>query len=157
MAVQERFFESEVRPLLVENCYQCHSAQASTLFANLRLDNRVGVLKGGDRGPVIIPGDPDASQLIQVVRYRNLEMPPTGKLSEDQIEVLVKWVQLGAPWPEHEAASDHLAEAKPDTSDASLGHWAWQSVSRTAPPAVRKNSWPSHPIDHFILVQFWCR
>ncbi len=153
MAAQERFFESEVRPLLVENCYPCHSAQASTPFANLRLDNRAGVLKGGDRGPVIVPGDPEASQLIQAVRYRNLEMPPTGRLSEDQIEVLVKWVQLGAPWPEHEPATDNPAEAKPDTPEASLDHWAWQSVSRAAPPAVRKNGWSGQPIDHFILAQ----
>ena len=153
VAAKEKFFESEVRPLLVENCYQCHSAQADTPFANLRLDNRAGMLKGGDRGPVIVPGDPDASQLIQAVRYRNLEMPPTGKLSGDQIEVLVKWVRLGAPWPEHEAATGNLVGAKPDTSEASLDHWAWQSVSGAAPPAVRKNGWPSHPIDHFILAQ----
>ena len=101
---QTEFFEYKVRPLLAKNCYQCHSEQAKILYSNLRVDGRAALLNGGDRGPAIVPGDPDSSQLIQAVRYENLEMPPAGRLSEDQIEVLVKWVEMGAPWPDLELA-----------------------------------------------------
>ncbi len=101
---QTEFFESKVRPLLARNCYQCHSEQAKILYSNLRVDDRAALLNGGNRGPAIVPGAPSSSQLIQAVRYENLEMPPAGRLSEDQIEALVKWVEMGAPWPDLEVA-----------------------------------------------------
>ena len=101
---QDEFFESKVRPLLARNCYQCHSEQAKILYSNLRVDGRGALLDGGARGPAIVPGDPASSQLIQAVRYENLEMPPAGRLSEDQIDALVKWVEMGAPWPDLEMA-----------------------------------------------------
>ena len=144
------FFESKVRPLLAQNCYQCHSAQAKILFSNLRLDSRAAVLNGGDRGPGIVPGDPSASQLIQAVRYENLEMPPSGKLSEDQIEVLVRWVEMGAPWPDLEVAGAKASGEKMDLA-ASHDHWAWKPVQKVSPPPVRDAHWPIHPIDNFIL------
>ena len=79
---QTEFFESKVRPLLAQNCYQCHSEQAKILYSNLRVDGRVALLNGGAlAGPAIVPGDPNSSQLIQAVRYENLEMPPAGRLS----------------------------------------------------------------------------
>ena len=101
---QTEFFESKVRPLLAKNCYQCHSAQAKILYSNLRVDGRDALLNGGDRGPSIVPGDPDSSHLIQAVRYENLKMPPAGRLSEGQIDALVKWVEMGAPWPDLDVA-----------------------------------------------------
>ena len=81
------FFEKKIRPLLAENCYKCHSSNSKKLKGGLRLDHRVGVLKGGDTGPAIVAGKPDQSLLIEAVRYNNvdLEMPPRGKLSESQI------------------------------------------------------------------------
>ena len=97
---QTEFFESKIRPLLARNCYQCHSEQAKILYSNLRVDDRAALLNGGTRGPAIVPGDPNSSQIIQAVRFENLEMPPDGRLSEDQIDALVKWVEMGAPWPD---------------------------------------------------------
>ena len=90
---QVEFFETKVRPVLAGNCYSCHGAEAAAPFANLRLDSRAGMLKGGDSGPVVVPGDSGASRLVQTIRYASaLKMPPTGKLAEDKIEALVKWV-----------------------------------------------------------------
>ena len=147
---QTEFFESKVRPLLARNCYQCHSAEAKILFSNLRLDSRAALLSGGDRGPAIVPGDPSSSQLIQAVRYENLEMPPTGRLSEDQIEVLVEWVEMGAPWPDLEVAGIKVSRGEMDLA-ASHDHWAWKPVQKVSPPSVRATHWPAHPIDNFIL------
>ena len=148
---QTDFFESKVRPLLARNCYQCHSEQAKIRYSNLRVDGRVALLHGGDRGPAIVPGDPSSSQLIQAVRYENLEMPPAGRLSEDQIEVLVKWVEMGAPWPDLEVAAGAKTSEGRGNLAASHSHWAWKPVQKGSPPPVRDKTWPAHPIDNFIL------
>ncbi|MYH71670.1 MAG: hypothetical protein F4153_03700, partial [Acidimicrobiia bacterium] len=79
------FFEKKIRPVLVERCYQCHSAEAAragTLMGKLQLDTREGVQRGGSRGPAVVPGQPDQSMLIAALKYtdRNLQMPPGGKL-----------------------------------------------------------------------------
>ena len=70
------FFENEIRPLLAENCFQCHSARSEKLKGGLRLDHRQAFLDGGDSGPALVPGKPDESQLMEAVRYEGLEMPP---------------------------------------------------------------------------------
>src|SRR5215208_2374473 len=76
------FFEKKVRPVLVEHCYSCHSAQAKKQRGGLALDTREGLLKGGDRGPAVVPGKPDESLLIRAVRHADkaLQMPPKGQL-----------------------------------------------------------------------------
>ena len=148
---QTDFFESKVRPLLARNCYQCHSEQAKILYSNLRVDGRDALLDGGTRGPAIVPGDPDASQLIQAVRYENLEMPPAGRLSEDQIHVLVQWVEMGAPWTDLEMTVGDKGPAEQANLAASHSHWAWKPVQKVFPPPVRDKFWPADPIDNFIL------
>lgn len=91
------FFEKKVRPLLAEHCYQCHSVDAKRIEANLLLDSRVSHLKGGDSGPTIVPGDASSSLLIEAVHYDSYEMPPKGKLSEQDIQTLTRWVDIGIP------------------------------------------------------------
>ena len=150
---QTEFFESKVRPVLARNCYQCHSQQAKILYSNLRADGRVALLNGGSRGPAIVPGDPDSSQLIQAVRYENLEMPPAGRLSADQIDVLVKWVEMGAPWPDLEVAGGVKTSKGSRNPAASHSHWAWKPVHKGFPPPVRDKTWPADPIDSFILAK----
>ena len=96
------FFEQHVRPVLVENCYPCHSSGSEKIKGGLLLDTREGLLKGGDSGPAIVPGDPEASLLIKAVRYadKDLQMPPKDKrLAAGQIADLVAWIKLGAPDP----------------------------------------------------------
>src|SRR3954453_11512291 len=87
------FFEQKVRPILVAKCYECHSAEARRLRGGLLLDSREGWQKGGDSGPAVVPGDAEESLVVQAVRYEDpaLQMPPKGKLSDAEIEVLADW------------------------------------------------------------------
>ena len=102
------FFESKVRPLLAEHCFRCHSMKAETLRGELYLDNRDRLLKGGQSGAVVLPGDPENSLLVQAIRWEELKMPPSGRLTENQVAVLVRWVKLGAPWPEESQQSSQV-------------------------------------------------
>src|SRR5580658_7774496 len=94
---QIEFFESKVRPVLAGTCQKCHGGAAHK--GGLRLDSRDAALKGGDSGAAVVPGNPEASPMIEAINYRGLEMPPTGKLRPREIEALVEWVKMGAPWP----------------------------------------------------------
>jgi hypothetical protein len=150
---QIEFFETKVRPLLAENCYQCHSAQAKTLKGGLRLDSRAAAIKGGDSGEALVPGKPDASPLIHAVKWQAYEMPPDGKLRDEQIAVLVKWVEIGAPWPE-EATVAPVAEAKTyDWKTLRTQHWAWKPVEGPTPPNVENAAWARNEIDRFVLAK----
>src|SRR6266536_2740405 len=96
------FFENKIRPILADNCYKCHSPARGKVKGDLELDWKGGWEKGGENGPVIVPGDPEKSRLIKAIRYTDpdLQMPPKGeKLSETQISDLVAWVKMSAPDP----------------------------------------------------------
>ena len=99
-AEQLRFFEEKVRPILATRCQRCHSEDKQK--GSLRLDSSAALLTGGDSGAAIVPGKPDESLLIQAVRYEAFEMPPDGKLADDEIAVLSQWIQAGAFWPAEE-------------------------------------------------------
>jgi cytochrome c553 len=120
------FFEKEIRPLLAEHCYQCHSSDAKNIKGGLLLDSAVGWQRGGDTGEAILPGEPDNSLLIDAVRYaeRDLQMPPKYKLEDDAIAALEKWVALGAPDPrEGDQSAPSLAEID---IDSGRDYWAFQ-------------------------------
>src|SRR6185295_20041046 len=101
------FFEKEVRPLLAAKCFECHG-KGKKLEGGLKLTGREGVLKGGESGLVVVSGKPKESPLINAVRYDgDVQMPPDGKLSVAEVASLVRWVELGVPWPdETDAAPD---------------------------------------------------
>ena len=141
---QIEFFESQVRPLLVEHCHQCHGADKQK--GGLRLDSREGVLLGGESGPAVTPGQPDTSLLLTAVKYTgDTQMPPDGKLSEAQIAVLQKWISMGAVFPATVSIPDaeKLARQK--------SHWAFQPVQVVEPPAVHEAGWVRTPVDQFVL------
>ena len=162
---QLQFFESTIRPILVDQCYGCHSAQSGRARGGYLVDTRDGARKGGGSGPGIVPGKPDDSLLIQAVRYHDedLQMPPKGKLSEDQIKALERWVAMGAPDP-REAAT---AKPKPSggAGDAELptgeltkadiekgrAWWAYVQPRRFDAPSVKDGTWPTTDIDRFVL------
>ncbi len=144
------FFEKHIRPVLVEHCYKCHSAQAEKLKGGLLLDTRDGVLKGGDTGPALLPGDPDKSLLIKAVRYTDpdLQMPPAksgGKLSDEQIHHFEAWVKMGAPDPR--TGKSEIRNPKSEIAS----HWAFQPVRRPPLPAVKHAKLIQTPVDNFIL------
>ncbi len=147
---QTQFFENKIRPLFADNCYKCHSPQAEKVKAGLLLDTREGVLRGGDTGPAIVPGDPEKSLLIQAVRCTDpdLQMPPKDKkLSDAQIADLVAWVKMGAPDPRVATA------AQKAWVDPNKKHWAWQPLTKPAPPEVKDPAWCKTPVDNFILAR----
>ncbi|MBK1832911.1 PSD1 and planctomycete cytochrome C domain-containing protein [Roseibacillus ishigakijimensis] len=153
-AADLEFFEREVRPVLAESCYSCHSAEAKKLKAGLWLDSRASILSGGDTGPAIVPGDPDASLLIETVRYNNvdLEMPPKSKLPDAAIAALEKWVAIGAPWPDE--PDDGVKRAGGfDLEGRRDEHWSWHGPEERELPSVEQRDWPQGPIDHFILAR----
>ena len=153
-AADLEFFEKKIRPVLAEHCYKCHSADAKKLKGDLMLDHRAGVFKGGDTGPAIVSGKPEQSLLIEAIEYDNvdLEMPPRGKLSDQQIADFTEWVKRGAPWPK-EAAVGPGAREQFDLAKRKAEHWAWQPVQAGAPPKVKQADWPASPIDQFILAK----
>ena len=145
-AASLEFFEKRIRPLLVDHCYECHSATSKKLKGGLLLDTRAGLLKGGDNGPAVVPGDVEKSLLIKAVRYtdKDLAMPPKDKkLPPERIADLEAWVKMGAPDP-------RTGSGQAVTINAAR-HWAFQPVSSPAPPMVKNKTWGRSPIDAFIL------
>lgn len=154
-AEQLQFFEQHVRPLLIERCFACHSSASETIGGNLRLDSREGWLVGGDLGTAIVPMHPEQSLLISAVRQtdQELQMPPDAKLSDQEIDVLVRWVAFGAPDPRE----TDLPPAVSSTIDieARRSYWAFQSPHDSVIPwpKVEQKDWPKNEIDHFILAE----
>ena len=138
---QVQFFESQVRPVLLEHCAGCHGAKK--VKAGLRLDSRAALLAGGDSGPAVIPGKPDESPLIAAIRYEGPEMPPKGKLPPRQVEAITQWIQMGAPWP----GGGNTAPGTPEpaagirrpgyqVTDADRAHWSFRPLKRPGVPVV---------------------
>ena len=149
-AEQIEFFEKSVRPILINRCLKCHGPDKQE--SGLRLDEGEAAAKGGDGGPVIVPGQPDKSSLIAAVRYQgDLQMPPSGKLPEAELATLVAWVRMGAPWPKGAHNSGPAPAAPRSPQEAPTTHWAFQPVVRPASPAVKQADWCRNAIDHFIL------
>jgi hypothetical protein len=157
-AEQVAFFEQKIRPLLIAKCYKCHSAEVKAPKGGLRLDTRDGWVKGGDGGPAILPGRPQASRLITAVRYADsaLQMPPAGKLKPHEIEDLVTWVRIGAPDPR---AGEALAKLRRSIDfSAARQHWAFKPLGQIPrPDSTKRPVGPARPrapdsrtIDAFI-------
>src|SRR4051794_30071206 len=145
------FFEKTIQPILTENCHKCHSHSAEKIKGNLVLDSLAGLLKGGDTGPAVVPGDLDKSLLISAVHYTNedLQMPPKGKkLSAQQIADLEKWVKMGAPWP---GADPAKALGRGKFTEEDRKWWAFQPVKEPKIPEVQDNGWCRTSIDRFIF------
>ncbi len=125
------FFESKIRPVLAENCYSCHSAEAKKLKANFRLDTREGLLKGGESEmPGVAPGKVEESHLIQAVRWddESLRMPPKKKLADNQIADLEAWVKMGAPMPAAKTQATAVASSHPTAMTLAEGRKFWSFV-----------------------------
>jgi Protein of unknown function (DUF1549)/Protein of unknown function (DUF1553)/Planctomycete cytochrome C len=147
---QSEFFENKIRPVLVNSCYKCHSTQAEKIKGGLLLDSREGVLKGGDTGPAIVPGNAEKSLLIKAIHYedQDLQMPPKGnKLPDEQIADLETWVKMGAPDPRVATA------AQKRWIDSTKSHWAWQPLTKPVVPDAKDSSWCKTPVDNFIMAK----
>lgn len=160
-AAQIEFFESRIRPVLVQHCYDCHSSDAKELQAGLYVDSREAMIKGGESGAAIVVGKPAESLLISAVKYDGTEMPPDRKLEQRQIDALTKWVEMGAPWPEVTsspgvpAADSRKDWTKFDWSKAQQSHWAWRPVRRPEVPPVntKQPATVINSIDNFVVAR----
>ncbi len=152
-AEQLQFFETQVRPVLADNCYECHSARADKVQAGLLVDSRAALLRGGDSGPAIVPGEPAESLLIEAIRYESFEMPPDRRLSNEIIDTLVRWIELGAPWPAEAAPPATAAGTGPATPLTAGDHWCWRPVRPVTPPQPDDASWAANSVDQFVLAR----
>jgi hypothetical protein len=122
----EDLFETKIRPVLMRTCFKCHGGEK--VSARLRVDARESLLKGGDRGPAIVPGNPEASLLVQALRHADpdLRMPPKERLPEAVTETFARWIKAGAPWPARAASAP----------EAGARHWAFQPLGRVEPGGI---------------------
>ncbi len=149
-------FEKKIRPTLVDHCYKCHgadAARAGKLKGELLLDSREGIAKGGKNGPVIVPGKPGQSRLIEAIGYANedLQMPPKDRLPADTVADFEKWVSLGAPDPRTGPATTVAVKSGIDI-DAGKRFWSFQPLQVVEPPRVIDAAWARTPVDRFILA-----
>jgi len=156
-AEDSEFFENEIRPLLARHCFECHGEKEKP-SGGVRLDSRAAILRGGESGPVVNPGKPDESLLIDAVRYRSAEMPPKGKLPDDQIAKLARWVEIGLPWPDGDEKVEQPPSGKSfEITDAQRAFWSFQPVVSPLPPPVNDAAWPLNDIDRFVLAKLEAR
>lgn len=148
------FFESKIRPVLVERCYQCHGGDPARIRGGLILLDAEGVRAGGDSGAVIVPGSPEDSLMIEALHYEGLtQMPPDGKLAAHVIADFEQWIRRGAPDPRTGGKQTVVAARTAETFDYGPGreHWAFRRVEDPALPEVEDEAWVSHDLDRFIL------
>lgn len=151
------FFEKNIRPLLAEHCYSCHSEREAKREGGLLLDSRAGWSVGGENGAAITVGDLEASLLIRAVRYTDpdLQMPPEKPLSKEQVAWLERWVTIGAPDPRDEATVENIRRGNPSDPVSGREHWAFRPLieeSKQA-PIVKAAEWPRSPIDAFVMAK----
>ena len=145
-ANSDQFFELKVRPVLADTCFKCHGGEKTS--GGLRIDSRESLLRGGDTGPAIVPGKPDESLLIRAIRHTDpdIQMPPQGKVPDEVVVNISRWVQDGANWPD---SGKSIAKPLPA---AVKSHWAFQPVRAVQPPAD-PTAWSKNPIDRFIVAK----
>jgi len=142
------FFESQVRPLLVNHCSDCHSAEAGDPEGGLSFDSRADFFAAEG---VAVAGEPEESLLVKVVRYdSDQQMPPDGKLPDAAIATIEEWVRRGLPWPDDGKAA---RVATFDIAARKADHWCWQQPERCDLPAVKAADWCRSDIDHFVLAR----
>ena len=148
-----KFFEQKIRPVLVQHCYSCHSVQArdaKKLQGGLFLDSAEGTLAGGDDGPALVKGKSAESRLIKALKYDGIEMPPSGKLSDEIVADFVKWIDMGAPDPREGAAP--VKPKREINIDEGRKWWSFLPLQSIAPPPVPGDSRVQTPIDNFVIA-----
>ncbi|MCA9029242.1 MAG: DUF1549 domain-containing protein [Planctomycetaceae bacterium] len=146
-----QFFEKRIRPVLVEHCYECHSADSKQVRGGLFVDRPSGLLTGGDSGPSVVPGNIGESLIIDALRHESFEMPPKGKLSDSVIADFVTWIEAGAVDPR----PDEPVKVAGHQIDIEAGRqfWSFQPLKTSDPPVVNDKAWPRDAVDQFILAK----
>ncbi len=146
------FFESRIRPVLAGRCYECHALDAAQIEGELLVDSMQALRRGGSNGPALVPGDPDASLLVKAIRYRDahLQMPPDGRLSDQEIRDIEQWIARGAADPRTQATK--FQRKSIDLSEGKK-FWSFQPLRNPELPPVVATQWPLEPLDYFVLAE----
>ncbi|MEI7684202.1 MAG: DUF1549 domain-containing protein [Planctomycetota bacterium] len=145
------FFEKKIRPVLIEHCYSCHSAESGKSRGSLRVDTREALLKGGDSGAALIPGQPQKSLLIEALKYHGeVKMPPKGRLPDAVVADFESWIKSGAVDPRVEVAVK--SKSKIPTVEEGRLFWSFQPPQAHPVPAVKQKDWGTNEIDAFLLA-----
>ncbi len=148
--VQLEFFETRIRPVLVEHCYSCHSLNSDSVKGGYLLDSRKAIRQGGESGVSVVPGKPDESLLLSAMKYESFEMPPKGKLPDEVIKDFEIWIKNGAVDPREGGqvitrnSIDYVAAAE---------FWAFKKPVSHQPPKVKQSEWVKNDVDRFVLAQ----
>jgi hypothetical protein len=150
-AEQLAFFESKIRPVLVQHCYKCHSAESKDIRGGLLVDSRQGLLQGGDSGPAVVPGDASAGQLLAALRHESVEMPPDRRLPDAVIADFQHWIEAGAADPRNGSAP----RPRSIGIDVAAGRqfWSFQPVKRPEVP-LAGDDWARSEIDRFLASRW---
>jgi hypothetical protein len=153
-AEQVQFFETKIRPVLTEKCYACHSSKGEKIKGGLVLESRAGVLRGGDDGAVVVPGNVNNSLLIKAIRYEDakIKMPPKAeqRLSAEQVADFEKWVAMGVPDPRG-AGTGEAGHATAVFTAVERSLWSLHAVKAAEPPRVAEADWVRTPVDAFVV------
>ncbi|MFI4851220.1 MAG: PSD1 and planctomycete cytochrome C domain-containing protein [Gimesia chilikensis] len=146
-------FENKIRPVLIEHCYECHSAATTDIKGGLRVDSREAIRSGGESGAAVVPHQTGQSLLLDALRHESFEMPPGKKLPEEVIADFVKWVELGAPDSRDQPPSvDEAASLSwKAIFEKRRQWWSLQPLQKVMPPIVAGNDWSERPVDRFLL------
>ena len=141
-------FEQHIRPILATKCLKCHGETKQE--GDLRLDSLAAMLTGGQNGASIVPGDPAKSLLVEAIKYESLEMPPTGRLSKNEVVEFERWIEAGAAWPENvEPLREDLGKITP----VDRQWWAFQPLSKSEAPVDAGDPWSRNEIDRFVRAR----
>ncbi|TWU56036.1 PSD1 and planctomycete cytochrome C domain-containing protein [Rubripirellula reticaptiva] len=148
---QLNFFETKIRPVLVKECYSCHSDEGGNVRGGLRLDTQSFTLIGGSSGPAVVPGELNDSLLWSAINHEDMAMPPKKKLSDQQIADLGRWIEMGAPDPRVSEVVEYRSSiSEHDIETAKQDFWAYRHPAPSTPPSVKQTAWPKTDIDRFI-------
>ena len=154
--VGREFVQQKIIPLLEARCYSCHGPknvrEDEDPAGGLLLTSREAMMRGGDTGPAIIPGDPDASLLMHAVRWDELEMPPDTKMPSQELELFSRWIRGGAPWFGRSDNQEPTHEPFP-LEQRKMDHWCWAPLTISKAPANKDPAWARNSIDHFLAAK----
>ena len=147
------FFETKIRPVLVRECYGCHSSKAGNVRGGLRLDTKERMLLGGATGPAVVPGDLEESWLYNAMTHQDFVMPPKRKLPQEVVDNFKVWIEMGAPDPRISVQKDvQTAITAQDIEKAKAEFWAYQQPQKTVAPPVKNDPWCQNKIDYYVLL-----
>lgn len=149
---QVQFFESKIRPVLIEHCYRCHSVDGQSVRGGLVVDNRDALLAGGESGPAIVPGNVKESLLWSAMNYDDFRMPPGGKLPQEVLDDFRTWIEMGAPDPRVQVGVVVHSRVTPEDIDEGRKFWSFQPPQRRSPDAGSFNDWVISDIDRYVAA-----